>query len=364
MRPAREGRRGPGCSMHPRRPLPPGPRRLGHRPPRRSPTWQDARDPRPTSGGASCLGRSPRCPKTAPASLRGRGDGRLRPRRTSPPSRPGRPSSRSSSSGATSWRSPPRSREKGRAPTRQTGSRTGRRPCRLSPCAPNGGRASFSRRPGWPGQATSASRERPAPPTGTRRPAGGSRGSSTPTTASTEGAASTTSSRRGRGHRGAQDRPHHGRGGARGPGRDEAKAALQLPRGRGHGTPGQQGQAGLCGGASQLPVAHGRDTVLGPRRQALPLPCPGLPRQLRRELGDVDLAERRDGQLDAGSSHRACRARREGPPHRPQRLRTPLPVARVDSYMREERAGQVDVKEGTRPGQLPHGRLLREAQGH
>jgi transposase InsO family protein/transposase-like protein len=68
----------------------------------------------------------------------------------------------------------------------------------------------------------------------------------------------------GRDHRGAQDRPHHGRGGARGPGQDEAKAALQLLRGRGHGTSGQQGQAGLCGGASQLPVAHGRDAVLGP----------------------------------------------------------------------------------------------------
>ena len=95
----------------------------------------------------------------------------------------------------------------------------------------------------------------------------------------------------------------------RGPGQDEAKAALQLLRGRGHGTPGQQGQAGLCGGASQLPVAHGRDAVLGPRRQALPLACPGLLRRLRRELDGVDLAERRDGQLDAGSSHQACRAR-------------------------------------------------------
>ena len=65
-----------------------------------------------------------------PARTRG---GRLRPRRTSPLSRPGRPSSRpssrSSSSGATSWRVPSRSWEKGRAPTRQTSSRTGRRPC-------------------------------------------------------------------------------------------------------------------------------------------------------------------------------------------------------------------------------------------
>ncbi|SET31160.1 hypothetical protein SAMN05216348_1159 [Olsenella sp. KH3B4] len=52
-----------------------------------------------TSGSASCLGRSLRCPKTAPASPRERGEGRPRPRRTSPPSRPGRPSSRSSSSG-------------------------------------------------------------------------------------------------------------------------------------------------------------------------------------------------------------------------------------------------------------------------
>lgn len=113
----------------------------------------------------------------------------------------------------------------------------------------------------------------------------------------------------GRDHRGAQDRPHHGRGGARGPGQDEAKAALQLLRGRGHGTSGQQGRAGLCGGASQLPVAHGRDAVLGPRRQAPPLPCPGPLRRLHRELDDVDLAERRDGQLDAGGSHQAYRAR-------------------------------------------------------
>ena len=133
MHPAGEGRRSPGCSTRPRRPLPSWPWHLGHRPPRRSPTWQDVRDPRSTSGSASCLGRRPRCPKTAPASLRGRGEGRLRPRRTSPLSRPGRPSSRpssrSSSSGATSWRAPSRFWEKGRAPTRKTSSRTGRRPC-------------------------------------------------------------------------------------------------------------------------------------------------------------------------------------------------------------------------------------------
>lgn len=78
---------------------------------------------------------------------------------------------------------------KGRAPTRQTNSRMGRRPCRSGPCVPNGGCASFSRRSGWPGPATGASRERSVPPTGTRRPAGGSRRSSTPTAASTEGAA-------------------------------------------------------------------------------------------------------------------------------------------------------------------------------
>ena len=80
MHPAREGRRSPGCSTRPRRPLPSGPWHLGHRPPGRSPTWQDARDPRPAGGSASCSGRRPRCPETAPASLRGRGEGRLRPR--------------------------------------------------------------------------------------------------------------------------------------------------------------------------------------------------------------------------------------------------------------------------------------------
>ena len=142
-------------------------------------------------------------------------------------------------------------------------------------------------------------------------------------------------------------------------GQDEAKAALQLLRGRGHGTSGQQGQAGLCGGASQLPVAHGRDAVLGPRRQALPLPCPGLLRRLHRELDDVDLAERRDGQLDAGSSHQAYRTRREGPPHRPQRLRMPLPVARVDIDLRGGGNHPLDVEEGQLSRQLPHGGLLR-----
>lgn len=163
----------------------------------------------------------------------------------------------------------------------------------------------------------------------------------------------------GRDHRGAQDRPHHGRGGARGPGQDEAKAALQLLRGRDNGTSGKQGQAGLRGGASQLPVALGRDAVLDPRRQALPLPCPGLLRRLHRELDDVDLAERRDGQLDAGSSHQACQAQREGPPHHPQRLRMPLPVARVDIDLRGGGNHPLDVQEGLLSRQLPHGGLLR-----
>ena len=163
----------------------------------------------------------------------------------------------------------------------------------------------------------------------------------------------------GRDHRGAQDRPHHGRGGARGPGQDEAKAAPRLLRGRDNGTSGKQGQAGLRGGASQLPVARGRDAVLDPRRQALPLPCPGLLRRLHRELDDVGLAERRDGQLDAGSSHQACQAQREGPPHHPQRLRMPLPVARVDIGLRGGGNHPLDVQEGPLSRQLPHGGLLR-----
>lgn len=58
-RPAREGRRSPGCSAHPRGPPPSRPRHLGHRPPGRSPTRQDAREPRPASGSASRSGRSP-----------------------------------------------------------------------------------------------------------------------------------------------------------------------------------------------------------------------------------------------------------------------------------------------------------------
>lgn len=148
------------------------------------------------------LREEPPMPEDRPSKPARTREGRPRPRRTSPLSRPGRPSpgpsSRSSGPGAASRRAPSGSWEKGRAPARQTNPRTGRRPCRSGPRVPNGGRTGFSRRSGWPGQATStSSRERSAPPTGTRRPAGGSRRSSTPTAAPTEGAAPATSPRRG-----------------------------------------------------------------------------------------------------------------------------------------------------------------------
>ena len=255
------------------------------------------------------LREEPPMPEDRPSKPARTREGRPRPRRTSPLSRP---SSRSSGPGAASRRVPSGSWEKGRAPARQTSPRTGRRPCRSVPRVPNGGRAGFSRRSGWPCQATSTSRERSAPPTGTRRPAGGSRRSSTPTAAPTEGAAPATSPRRGARPSGSAGSPASwpGRGSRPGAGRSRSGATAPT-RARSRSI-----RATRSGRASQLPVARGRDTVLGPRRQ-------------------------------------------EGPPRRPQRLRMPLPVARVDIDLRGGGNHPLDVEEGQLSRQLPHGGLLR-----
>lgn len=49
-------------------------------------------------------------------------------------------------------------------------------------------------------------------------------------------------------------------------------------------------------------------------------------------------------------------------PRGPLGPRPPLLLARLDSHMREERAGQVNVVEGPRPGQLRDGGFLQVAQ--
>ena len=153
----------------------------------------------------------------------------------------------------------------------------------------------------------------------------------------------------GRDHRGAQDRPHHGRGGARGPGQDEAKAAPRLLRGRDDGTSGKQGQAGLRGGASQLPVARGRDAVLIPPAE----PC--LSPVLDCSGGSIvswTTSASPNAEMDSSMLEAAigpARPSERTAPHRPQRLRMPLPVARVDIGLRGGGNHPPDVQEGPSP---------------
>ena len=73
---------------------------------------------------------------------------------------------------------------------------------------------------------------------------------------------------------------------------------------------------------------------------------------------------RRDhAELANSSPEEACGTLSEGQrPAARSDSGAPLPLARLDSHMREERAGQVDVEKGLQPRQLRDGGLLREAQ--
>jgi hypothetical protein len=271
MRPAGEGRRGPGRLTRPGGP-PPRPRPLGNRRLGRSPTWWAVRDPLSTGGGASRFRRGPRCPRTAPAGPRGRREGR-------PRGQEGRARGRARGARA-------RARYHGgrpRNPWKWDGRRPGKR-AREREEDPAVG----SLRPKWglcellsalemarsSHQCRSGGASRPRRGRGARRRVAEVFDASDGIHGRRR---STTSPRRGRDRRGAPDGAHHGRGG---PGREREDEAerVHVPHGdEVSERPGNKACRDLAAGPPNLPWPAGVTRLSTPAcRPRLP-PVPGRP---------------------------------------------------------------------------------------
>ena len=121
----------------------------------------------------------------------------------------------------------------------------------------------------------------------------------------------------------------------------------------------EPGQPRLPGRGAQRAVAHRHHGVRAAGRQGAPVPDPRLLRRRPARLVDRHVPER--GARQQQPRGRMRHALRGPAPRDPFRSRVPLPLARMDSHMREEPPDQVDVEEGVQPGQLGDGGILRQA---